>query len=116
MAADSGFAQLLDDQVVYYHVFEGDLAGPGFDFLVHGVPVVYPEELGVQSHDLGVQGDVLRVQGHVLRVKGDVLGVQGYGLRVQGDVLGVQGHVLVVGPHAVGCQLQGFLGRRSLQL
>lgn len=88
MAADSGFAQLLDDQVVYYHVFEGDLAGPGFDFLVHGVPVVYPEELGVQ--------------GHVLRV--------------QGDVLGVQSHVLVVGPHAVGCQLQGFLGRRSLQL
>lgn len=109
MAADSGFAQLLDDQVVYYHVFEGDLAGPGFDFLVHGVPVVYPEELGVQSHDLGVQG-------HVLRVKGDVLGVQGHGLRVQGDVLGVQSHVLVVGPHAVGCQLQGFLGRRSLQL
>lgn len=95
MAADSGFAQLLDDQVVYYHVFEGDLAGPGFDFLVHGVPVVYPEELGVQSHDLGVQGHVLRVQG---------------------DVLGVQSHVLVVGPHAVGCQLQGFLGRRSLQL
>lgn len=95
MAADSGFAQLLDDQVVYYHVFEGDLAGPGFDFLVHGVPVVYPEELGVQSHDFGVQGHVLRVQG---------------------DVLGVQSHVLVVGPHAVGCQLQGFLGRRSLQL
>lgn len=95
MAADSGFAQLLDDQVVYYHVFEGDLAGPGFDFLVHGVPVVYPEELGVQSHDLGVQGHDLGVQGHVLRV---------------------QGHVLVVGPHAVGCQLQGFLGRRSLQL
>lgn len=95
MAADSGFAQLLDDQVVYYHVFEGDLAGPGFDFLVHGVPVVYPEELGMQSHDLGVQGHVLRVQG---------------------DVLGVQSHVLVVGPHAVGCQLQGFLGRRSLQL
>lgn len=102
MAADSGFAQLLDDQVVYYHVFEGDLAGPGFDFLVHGVPVVYPEELGVQSHDLGVQGHDLGVQGHVLRV--------------QGDVLGVQSHVLVVGPHAVGCQLQGFLGRRSLQL
>lgn len=95
MAADSGFAQLLDDQVVYYHVFEGDLAGPGFDFLVHGVPVVYPEELGVQSHDLGVQGHDLGVQGHVL---------------------GVQSHVLVVGPHAVGCQLQGFLGRRSLQL
>lgn len=95
MAADSGFAQLLDDQVVYYHVFEGDLAGPGFDFLVHGVPVVYPEELGVQSHDLGVQGHVLRVQG---------------------DVLGVQSHVLVVGPHAVVYQLQGFLGRRSLQL
>lgn len=95
MAADSGFAQLLDDQVVYYHVFEGDLAGPGFDFLVHGVPVVYPEELGVQSHDLGVQG---------------------HDLGVQGDVLGVQSHVLVVGPHAVGCQLQGFLGRRSLQL
>lgn len=95
MAADSGFAQLLDDQVVYYHVFEGDLAGPGLDFLVHGVPVVYPEELGVQSHDLGVQGHVLRVQG---------------------DVLGVQGHVLVVGPHAVGCQLQGFLEQRSLQL
>lgn len=102
MAADSGFAQLLDDQVVYYHVFEGDLAGPGFDFLVHGVPVVYPEELGVQSHDLGVQGHDLGVQGHVLWV--------------QGDVLGVQSHVLVVGPHAVGCQLQGFLGRRSLQL
>lgn len=102
MAADSGFAQLLDDQVVYYHVFEGDLAGPGFDFLVHGVPVVYPEELGVQSHDLGVQGHDLGMQGHVLRV--------------QGDVLGVQSHVLVVGPHAVGCQLQGFLGRRSLQL
>lgn len=102
MAADSGFAQLLDDQVVYYHVFEGDLAGPGFDFLVHGVPVVYPEELGVQSHDLGVQGHDLGVQGHVLRV--------------QGDVLGVQSHVFVVGPHAVGCQLQGFLGRRSLQL
>lgn len=102
MAADSGFAQLLDDQVVYYHVFEGDLAGPGFDFLVHGVPVVYPEELGMQSHDLGVQGHDLGVQGHVLRV--------------QGDVLGVQSHVLVVGPHAVGCQLQGFLGRRSLQL
>lgn len=102
MAADSGFAQLLDDQVVYYHVFEGDLAGPGFDFLVHGVPVVYPEELGVQSHDLGVQGHDL--------------GVQDHDLRVQGDVLGVQSHVLVVGPHAVGCQLQGFLGRRSLQL
>lgn len=48
MAGYAGLVRLLGGLVADPGVSVGDLAGPGFDFVVHGVPEVYLEELGVQ--------------------------------------------------------------------
>lgn len=54
MAGYAGLVQLLGGLVADPGVSAGGHAGPGLDFVVHGVPEVYVEELGVQADALVV--------------------------------------------------------------